>query len=67
MLQDILEIPVDEVRVGMRVEAVWLPREARRSTRSTTAPGAAPPGLILGWRPPVSPTFPRTSSSDKVF
>ena len=36
-LQDILEIPPDDVRVGMRVEAVWAP-ESERSTDGDRQP-----------------------------
>ena len=49
MLQDILEVPVDDVRAGMRVAGgVAAARQARRSRRSTTAPGGrarADPGV----------------------
>ena len=50
-LQDILDVPVDDVRVGMRVEAVWAPKD-ERTHRGDRQPrrGAAPRAASAGWQ-----------------
>ena len=59
-LQDVLDVRVDDVRVGMRVEAVWAPRRrSATSTRSATAAGGAPRARSAGWRPTGEPDLPR--------
>lgn len=48
-LQDVLDLPVDDVRVGMRVEAVWAP-PAERSVDDIGNRWGSGEGAIRGWR-----------------
>jgi uncharacterized OB-fold protein len=57
-LQDVLEIPVDEVRVGMRVEAVWAPPGERNVDEIGNRSFGSAEGAILGWRPTGEPDLP---------
>jgi uncharacterized OB-fold protein len=66
-LQDILEIPPDEVRVGMRVEAVWLPPEQRSRDEIGNRSWSSAAGGIQGWRPTGEPDLPAESFVDKVY
>ena len=68
MLQDILEVPVDDVRAGHagRGGVAGSPTSGR-STRSTTAPGAARRVLILGWKPTGEPDVPEGQYHDEGF
>ena len=67
-LQDVLEVPVDEVRVGMRVEAVWAPPD-ERDTRRDREPQlrAAPRAAIRGWRPTGEPDLPADQIMQAAF
>jgi uncharacterized OB-fold protein len=50
-LQEVLDTPVGDVRVGMRVAAVWRP-EAERNTEDLAAGGwSSTDGGIEGWMP----------------
>ena len=67
-LQDILDIPVDEVRVGhARRGRVGRPKASATSTRSATAAGGAPRARSAAGSRPVSPTCPPRQFLDKVF
>lgn len=62
--QRIEEIPLDEVRMGLRVEAVWLPREERKG-------GAGARGMmqsaIRHWRPSGEPDTPLENFSEHII
>ena len=54
-LQEVLDTPVSDVRVGMRVAAVWRP-EAERNTEDLAAGGwSSTDGGIEGWMPTGEP------------
>ncbi len=67
ILQDILEIPVAEVRAGMRVEAVWASKGERNVDEVGNRSGSALEGSLLGFRPTGEPDMPAESFSDKVW
>ena len=50
-LQDVLDVPVDQVRVGMRVEAVWAPEGERDTSEITNRSWGSAEGAIRGWKP----------------
>ena len=66
-LQDVLDTPVSEVRVGMRVAAVWRPEGSATSTSSPPAGGAAPSGGIEGWMPTGEPDLDVSALAGKGF
>lgn len=66
-LQDILDLPVDDVRVGMRVEAVWLPPEERTKDEIGNRSWGTVDGAIRGWRPTGEPDLPAETFVDKVY
>ena len=66
-LQDILDVPVDEVRAGMRVEAVWAPEHERDVSGITNRSWGSAEGAIRGWRPTGEPDLPAEQFIDKVF
>ena len=57
-LQDVLELPVDEVRVGLRVEAVWAPEGERNVDEISNRSWGSAEGAIRGWRPNGEPDVP---------
>jgi hypothetical protein len=57
-LQDVLDVPVDEVRVGMRVEAVWAPQGERDTSEITNRSWGSAEGAIRGWKPSGEPDVP---------
>jgi uncharacterized OB-fold protein len=66
-LQDILDLPPDDVRVGMRVEAVWLAPEERTSDEIGNRSWGSVDGAIRGWRPTGEPDLPAETFVDKVY
>ena len=66
-LQDLLEIPPDEVRVGMHVEAVWAPESERSTAEIGNRSWGSAAGCILGWRPTGEPDLPAETFLDKVY
>jgi uncharacterized OB-fold protein len=50
-LQDLLEVPVDDVRVGMRVAAVWRPVSERNLDELGGGGWSSTGGGIEGWMP----------------
>ncbi|GMU79492.1 MAG: hypothetical protein AMXMBFR46_22830 [Acidimicrobiia bacterium] len=66
-LQDILELAPEEVRVGMRVEAVWAPEGERNIDEIGNRSWGSAAGCILGWRPTGEPDLPAESFVDKVY
>lgn len=57
-LQDIVDVPVDEVRVGMRVAAVWKPESERSIDEITNRSWGSAEGCIVGWRSTGEPDVP---------
>jgi uncharacterized OB-fold protein len=66
-LQDILEIPPEEVRVGMRVEAVWFPESERNIDEIGNRSWGSAAGCIEGWRPTGEPDLPAETFVEKVY
>jgi uncharacterized OB-fold protein len=66
-LQDVLELPVDEVRVGLRVEAVWAPEGERNVDEITNRSWGSAEGAIRGWRPTGEPDVPADQIPDVAF
>ncbi|HEY8218141.1 MAG TPA: OB-fold domain-containing protein [Acidimicrobiia bacterium] len=58
-LQDTIDIPVEEVRVGMRVEAVWAPPGERNVDEIGNRTFGSAEGAIRGWRPTGEPDLPK--------
>jgi hypothetical protein len=54
-LQDLLEVPVREVRPGMRVAAVWRPEHERSTDELGTGGWGTTTGGIEGWMPTGEP------------
>jgi uncharacterized OB-fold protein len=67
ILQDILDTPIDEVRPGMRVEAVWAEKGKRNVDEVGNRSGSALEGSLLGFKPTGEPDMPAESFSDKVW
>jgi uncharacterized OB-fold protein len=57
-LQDLVDVPVDEVRVGMRVAAVWKPKGERSVADISNRSWGSAEGCIEGWRPTGEPDVP---------
>lgn len=66
-LQDLVDVSVDDVRIGMRVEAVWVP-EAKRSVKEigNRSWGSAE-GCIEGWRATGEPDVPADQFLSATF
>lgn len=62
--QRIEEVPLDQVRMGMRVEAVWLP-EAERSAAAGPRAGLAI--AIRHWRPSGEPDTPLEAFAEHII
>jgi len=65
-LQDVVDCPVEQVRVGMRVAAVWVPAEARTTAEMTNRSAGSAEGCIRGFRPTGEPDLPPEEFVDKV-
>jgi hypothetical protein len=66
-LQDILDLPPEEVRVGMRVEAVWIPDAERSIDEIGNRSWGSAAGCIRGWRPTGEPDLPAETLLEKVY
>jgi hypothetical protein len=66
-LQDVLEVPVDDVRVGMRVEAVWAPPKERDTGEIGNRSFGSAAGAIRGWRPTGEPDLPADQIMQSAF
>lgn len=66
-LQDVIDIPVEKVRVGIRVEAVWASEAERNVDDIGNRSSGGAGGCILGWRPTGEPDVPADQFSDKVL
>ena len=65
-LQDVVDCPVEQVRVGMRVAAVWVPAEARTTAEMTNRSAGSAEGCIRGFRPTGEPDLPPEEFVDKI-
>jgi hypothetical protein len=66
-LQDVLDLPVDDVRVGMRVEAVWAPPGERTTGEIGNRSWGSAEGCIRGWRPTGEPDLPADQFLQAAF
>ena len=66
-LQDVLDCPVDDVRVGMRVEAVWAPPAERTTAEIGNRSWGSAEGCIKGWRPTGEPDLPADQFLQAAF
>lgn len=66
-LQDLIDVPLDEIRVGMRVEAVWVPEAQRSTAEIGNRSYGSVAGCIAGWRPTGEPDLPAETFIDKVY
>jgi uncharacterized protein len=66
-LQSVVDVRNEEVRVGMRVEAVWLPPAERTTDEAGNRGWGSMNGAIRGWRPTGEPDLPAEDYIDRVF
>lgn len=61
--QRLVDVPLDQIRMGMRVEAVWAPPEERTADDRGYGLGSA----VSGWRPSGEPDAPREHYAEHVL
>jgi uncharacterized OB-fold protein len=61
--QRLVDVPLDQIRMGMRVEAVWNPPEERVPDDRGYALGTA----VSGWRPSGEPDAPKAAYQDHTL
>ena len=61
--QRLVDVPLDEIRMGLRVEAVWAPPGEREPDDRGYALGTA----VSGWRPTGEPDAPKTAYQDHTL
>ena len=66
-LQDVLEVGVDDVHVGMRVEAVWAPEAERNVDEIGNRSWGSAEGCLRGWRPTGEPDVPAEQITGNAF
>lgn len=66
-LQDILEISVDDVHAGLRVEAVWVDKGERDVSEIGNRSWGGADGAIRGWHPTGEPDVPAEQLADKIY
>jgi uncharacterized OB-fold protein len=66
-LQPVIGIPNEEVRVGMRVKAVWLPESERNADEFGNRGWGSTTGAVSGWGPTGEPDLPIERFMDRVF
>jgi hypothetical protein len=66
-LQDVLDTPVSEVRVGMRVAAVWRPESERNMDELAAGGWSSTSGGIEGWMPTGEPDADVSQLAGKGF
>lgn len=66
-LQDLLEVPVGDVRVGMRVSAVWRPVAERNLDELGAGGWSSTGGGIEGWMPTGEPDVDVSALAGKGF
>ncbi|WP_436787683.1 Zn-ribbon domain-containing OB-fold protein [Yinghuangia sp. YIM S10712] len=65
--QQILGIPVSDIRVGMRVRAQWFAEAERNAAEITSKGWGTVAGFIEGWVPTGEPDEPAEQYMDRVF
>ena len=63
--QRLTDAPLDQIRTGMRVEAVWVPEEERQSDPGDRGYGFG--NAIRGWRPTGEPDAPSEAFAEHVL
>jgi uncharacterized OB-fold protein len=63
--QRLTEVALDEIRMGMRVEAVWTPEEERVEAADSRGYGFG--DAIQGWRPTGEPDLSREAFAEHVL
>jgi uncharacterized protein len=63
--QRLTDVPLDKIRMGMRVEAVWTPAEERVESADSRGYGFG--DAISGWRPTGEPDVSRDAFKDHVL
>jgi uncharacterized protein len=63
--QRLTEVPLDEIRMGMRVEAVWTPADERVESADSRGYGFG--DAIRGWRPTGEPDVSREAFAEHVL
>ena len=66
-LQPVVDVANEEVRVGMRVAAVWLPAAERNADEFGNRGWGSTGGAIAGWKPTGEPDLPVERYIDRVF
>jgi uncharacterized protein len=66
-LQDLPDVPHDEVRAGMRVQANWVPESERSLEGLDNRSWGSTAGCIKGWRRTGEPDMAPEEYKDKVF
>jgi len=66
-LQDVIDLPVDDVRIGVRMEAVWAPESERNVDEISNRSWGGAENVLRGWRPTGEPDVPAEEFSDRVF
>ncbi len=61
--QRLVEVPLDEIRMGLRVEAVWAPPGEREPDDRGYGLGSA----VTGWRPTGEPDAPPSAYQDHTL
>jgi len=61
--QRLVEVPLDEIRMGLRIEAVWAPPGEREGDDRGYGLGTA----VSGWRPTGEPDAPRSAYQDHTL
>ena len=63
--QRLLDVALDAIRMGMRVEAVWTPEEERVESADSRGYGFG--DAVRGWRPTGEPDLPREAFAEHVL
>lgn len=66
-LQPVVDIPNDQVRPGLRVEAVWLPEAERDLAEMNSKGWGSVSGAIRGWKASGEPDEPAERHIGRVF
>jgi hypothetical protein len=65
--QEILDVPVTELRVGMHVECVWQPESERSVAELDNRSRGSGGDIIVGWRPTGEPDEPADRYLDRMM
>jgi uncharacterized OB-fold protein len=66
-LQDVVDCPIDDVRIGMRVAAVWVPKKERTTKEIGNRSWGSAEGCIVGWKPTGEPDVPADQITVSAF